>query len=98
METNQILTLTVFVIVITIVGTIALAAVGYFAFRMRERRNPAAPAMDETMQRPYFFERLKPSPTPLGAEGSDPPALPAPTDDDPDVVQLSTFLPSLTSG
>jgi hypothetical protein len=59
MDTNQILTLTVFVVVITIVGTIALAAVGYFAFRLRERRNPARPGMDETMTRPYFFERIR---------------------------------------
>ena len=59
MDTNQILTVTVFVVVITIVGTIALAAVGYFAFRLRERRNPSRPGIDETMTRPYFFERVR---------------------------------------
>jgi hypothetical protein len=59
MDTNQILTLTVFVVVITIVGTIALAAIGYFAFRLRERRNPRRPGIDETMTRPYFFERVR---------------------------------------
>ena len=59
MDTNQILTLTVFVVVITIVGTIALAAIGYFAFRLRERRNPSRPGIDETMTRPYFFERIR---------------------------------------
>ncbi|MEJ2504127.1 MAG: hypothetical protein P8177_12585 [Gemmatimonadota bacterium] len=59
MDTNQILTLTVFVVVITIVGTIALAAVGYFAFRLRERRDPTRPTLDETMTRPYFFERVR---------------------------------------
>lgn len=58
MDTNQILTITVFVIVITIVGTIALAAVGYLAFRLRERKHPSRPGIDETMSRPYFFERV----------------------------------------
>lgn len=58
MDTNQILTVTVFVIVITIVGTIALAAVGYLAFRLRERKHPSRPGIDETMSRPYFFERV----------------------------------------
>ncbi len=98
MDTNQILTLTVFVVVITIVGTVALAAVGYLAFRMRERKHPAGPSIDETIQRPYFFERLKPSATPLSADGDDQAALPASADDDPDVVQLSSFRPALTSG
>ena len=98
MDTNQILTLTVFVVVITIVGTIALAAVGYLAFRMRERKHPAGPSIDETFQRPYFFERLKPSPAPLAAEEGDESLLPAPDDTDPDIVQLSSFRPSLTSG
>jgi hypothetical protein len=59
MDTNQILTITVFVVVITIVGTIALAAIGYLAFRLRERRHPRSPTMDETMTRPYFFERIR---------------------------------------
>jgi hypothetical protein len=59
MDTNQILTITVFVVVITIVGTIALAAVGYLAFRLRERRNPTRPGIDETMARPFFFERIR---------------------------------------
>lgn len=100
MATNQILTLTVFVVVITIVGTIALAAVGYLAFRMRERKNPAGPSMDETMQPPYFFERLTLSPTPLdaennGADGS--PRVPA-AEHDPDVVALSPSRPALTRG
>jgi hypothetical protein len=64
MDTNQILTITVFVVVITIVGTIALAAVGYLAFRLRERRNPTRPGIDETMTRPFFFERVR---IPVGA-------------------------------
>ncbi len=76
MDTNQILTLTVFVVVITIVGTIALAAVGYFAFRLRERRNPARPGMDETMTRPYFFERIRLAGSP------DPDGTPRTPDDD----------------
>jgi hypothetical protein len=59
MDTNQILTITVFIVVITIVGTIALAAVGYLAFRLRERRNPRGPGIDETMTRPFFFERIR---------------------------------------
>lgn len=59
MDTNQILTITVFVVVITIVGTIALAAVGYFAFRLRERRAPAPPGLDETLTGPFFFERVR---------------------------------------
>jgi len=59
MDTNQILTVTVFIVVITIVGTIALAAVGYVAFRLRERRNPRAPGIDETMTKPFFFERIR---------------------------------------
>jgi hypothetical protein len=59
MDTNQILTITVFVVVITIVGTIALSAVGYLAFRLRERRNPRRPGIDETMTRPFFFERIR---------------------------------------
>lgn len=58
MDTNQILTITVFVIVITIIGTIALAAVGYLAFRLRERKHPSRPGIDETLSRPYFFERV----------------------------------------
>jgi hypothetical protein len=59
MDANQILTITVFVVVITIVGTIALAAVGYLAFRLRERRHPRGTSIDETMARPYFFERIR---------------------------------------
>jgi hypothetical protein len=59
MDTNQILTITVFIVVMTIVGTIALAAIGYLAFRLRQRRNPTRPGMDETMTRPYFFERVR---------------------------------------
>jgi hypothetical protein len=59
MDTNQILTITVFIVVITIVGTIALAAIGYLAFRLRERRHPRRPNMDETMTRPFFFERIR---------------------------------------
>jgi hypothetical protein len=70
MDANQILTITVFVVVITIVGTIALAAIGYLAFRLRERRHPRSPGIDETMTRPYFFERIR-----LPASH---PALPAP--------------------
>ncbi len=97
MDTNQILALTVFVVVITIVGTIALAAVGYLAFRMRERRHPTGPSIDETMQRPYFFERLTLSPTPLSAEGGDEPLLAAAARRDPDVVPLSTAHPSLAN-
>jgi hypothetical protein len=65
MDANQILTITVFIVVMTIVGTIALAAVGYLAFRIRERRNPRRPGIDETMTRPYFFERVRiPGPPP----------------------------------
>jgi hypothetical protein len=59
MDANQILTVTVFVVVITIVGTIALAAIGYLAFRLRERRHPRGPGIDETMTKPYFFERIR---------------------------------------
>lgn len=59
MDPNQILTITVFVVVITIVGTIALAAIGYLAFRLRERRHPRKPGMDESMTKPYFFERIR---------------------------------------
>lgn len=71
MDTNQILTVTVFVIVITIVGTIALAAVGYLAFRLRERKHPSRPGIDETMSRPYFFERVGiPKPTERDEEES----------------------------
>lgn len=78
MDTNQILTLTVFVVVITIVGTIALAAVGYFAFRLRERRDPSKPGVAEGMVRPYFFERLTIAETDLAlADGGSAAALPA---------------------
>ncbi len=59
MDTHQILTITVFVIVITIVGTIALAVVGYLAFRLRERKHPTRPGLDQNMTRPYFFERVR---------------------------------------
>ena len=59
MDSNQILTITVFVIVITIVGTIALAVVGYLAFRLRERKHPSRPGLDQNMTRPYFFERVR---------------------------------------
>lgn len=59
MDANQILTVTVFVVVITIVGTIALAAVGYLAFRLRERRHPRGPGIDENMTKPFFFERIR---------------------------------------
>jgi hypothetical protein len=79
-DTNQILTITVFVVVITIVGTIALAAVGYLAFRLRERRHPRARGIDETMTKPYFFERIRiptatPGPATAPAVGA---ALPSP--------------------
>ena len=72
MDANQILTITVFVVVITIVGTIALAAIGYLAFRLRERRNPRSPGIDETMTKPYFFERIRltsPQSEPVPAAG-----------------------------
>jgi hypothetical protein len=85
MDANQILTITVFVVVITIVGTIALAAVGYLAFRLRERRHPRGPSIDETMTRPYFFERIRlpgvPDDAPPLPAGEDAPlALEAPRD------------------
>lgn len=59
MNSNQILTITVIVIVITIVGTITLAVVGYLAFRLRERKQPTRPGLDQVMSRPYFFERVQ---------------------------------------
>lgn len=59
MDSNQILTITVFVIVITIVGTIALAVVGYMAFRLRERKHPSRPGIEPIMNKPYFFERVR---------------------------------------
>lgn len=59
MDSNQILTITVFVIVITIVGTIALAVVGYMAFRLRERKHPTRPGIEPIMSKPYFFERVR---------------------------------------
>ncbi len=58
MDSNQILTITVFVIVITIVGTIALAVVGYLAFRLRERKHPSRPGIERHPGTPYFFERI----------------------------------------
>jgi hypothetical protein len=81
MDTNQILTITVFIVVITIVGTIALAAIGYLAFRLRERRNPRGPGIDETMTRPFFFERIRvsgPASEPAAVMAAPaPPSLPA---------------------
>lgn len=59
MDSNQILTITVFVIVITIVGTIALAVVGYVAFRLRERKHPSRSGVEQSMTKPYFFERIR---------------------------------------
>lgn len=69
MDSNQILTITVFVIVITIVGTIALAVVGYMAFRLRERKHPTRPGIEPIMNKPYFFERVR-IPGSATAEGS----------------------------
>ena len=74
MDSNQILTITVFVIVITIVGTIALAVVGYLAFRLRERKHPSRPSIDQSMSRPYFFERVR---IPSARDTAETPALPA---------------------
>jgi hypothetical protein len=68
MNSNQILTITVFVIVITIIGTIALAVVGYVAFRLRERKQPTRPGMDQTLTKPYFFERVR-LPAPIALQG-----------------------------
>lgn len=59
MDSSQVLTITVFVIVITIVGTIALAVVGYLAFRLRDRKHPSGPDLDQSMSKPYFFERIR---------------------------------------
>lgn len=90
MDSNQILTITVFIIVITIVGTIALAVVGYLAFRLRERKHPTRPGLDQTMTKPYFFERVRvPAPggpddgeprsaLPSGSETTDPAGAPIP--------------------
>ena len=58
MDSSQILTITVFVIVITIVGTIALAVVGYLAFRIRDRKHPSGPELERPPGTPYFFERI----------------------------------------
>ena len=69
MDSNQILTITVLIIVITIVGTIALAVVGYLVFRLRERKHPSRPGYDQIMTKPYFFERVRlPSPREEGEE------------------------------
>jgi hypothetical protein len=86
MDANQILTITVFIVVMTIVGTIALAAVGYLAFRLRERRNPRSPGIDETMTRPYFFERVR-----IPGPPAEPVAVPA-------AVKGGTPRPALESG
>jgi hypothetical protein len=72
MDTNQILTITVFVVVVTIVGTIALAAIGYLAFRLRERRHPSSPGIDEAMTKPFFFERIR-----IPGHSTEPVAVPA---------------------
>lgn len=73
MDPNQILTITLFVVVITIVGTIALAAIGYLAFRLRERTRPRKPGMDESMKKPYFFERVR-----IPGHSTEPVAVPPP--------------------
>ena len=75
MDSNQILTITVLVIVITIVGTIALAVVGYLAFRLRERKHPTRPGLDQNMSKPYFFERVR-LPAPELAANDSPPLTP----------------------
>lgn len=61
MDANQLMTVTIFVIVITVGGTIALAVVGYLAFRLRERKQPVRPGrVDRSlMTTPYFFERIR---------------------------------------
>lgn len=59
MDSSQILTITVFVIVITIVGTIALAVVGYLAFRLRDRKHPSGSELDRSAGTPHFFERIR---------------------------------------
>lgn len=66
MDANQLMTVTIFVIVIAVGGTIALAVVGYLAFRLRDRKLPVRPgAVDRTrVNGPYFFERIRvPAPT-----------------------------------
>jgi hypothetical protein len=66
MDANQLMTVTIFVIVITVGGTIALAVIGYLAFRLRERKQPVRPgAVDRSrLSGPYFFERIRvPAPT-----------------------------------
>lgn len=85
MDANQLMTVTIFVIVITVGGTIALAVVGYLAFRLREREQPVRPgAVDRTrVKGPYFFERIRvPAPSgptlesPLVLHSGSGPALP----------------------
>lgn len=85
MDSNQILTITVLIIVITIVGTIALAVVGYLVFRLRERKHPSRPGYDQIMTKPYFFERVRlPSP---GEEREDENLL-GPASEQPDLPAL----------
>jgi hypothetical protein len=43
--------------VVTITATITLAGASYFAFRMRDRRAPAADGMHA--ETPLFFERVQ---------------------------------------
>ncbi|MGK7313371.1 MAG: hypothetical protein ACN0LA_14145 [Candidatus Longimicrobiales bacterium M2_2A_002] len=83
MDSSQILTITVFVIVITIVGTIALAVVGYLAFRLRDRKHPSGPELDRPPGKPYFFERI---------------GLPQPDDEADDGAGGETELQALPGG
>ena len=83
MDSSQILTITVFVIVITIVGTIALAVVGYLAFRLRDRKHPSGPELDRPAGKPYFFERI---------------GLPQPDDEADDRAGSETEPPALPEG
>lgn len=87
MDSSQILTITVFVIVITIVGTIALAVVGYLAFRLRDRSHPTGSGLDQGMSKPYFFERVRlPGTEDDDAADAGTRALPAAEASDPDAA------------
>ena len=54
----QLLAVTSFIVVITILVTVALAAISYFAFRMRERRRPVWTGTADGSEEPRFFERV----------------------------------------
>jgi Tfp pilus assembly protein PilE len=53
----DVIQLIIVVMVVTITATITLAGASYFAFRMRDRRAPAADGMQA--ETPLFFERVQ---------------------------------------